>query len=75
MADTLVYETKIVDDGSLPVELAASVAVFTFAMAGGVSFPYMRETASALAAVMPDARARVLEDQSHDTVPHALAPC
>jgi hypothetical protein len=38
------------------------------------SFPFTRETPSALAAVIPDARARVLEDQSHDIVPHALAP-
>jgi pimeloyl-ACP methyl ester carboxylesterase len=74
MAHTLVYETEIVGDGSLPVELASSVAVPTLAIAGGESFPFMRETPSALAAVMPDARARVLEGQSHDIVPHALAP-
>ena len=74
MAHTLVYETEIVGDGSLPVDVAASVAVPTLAIAGGESFPFMRETPSALAAVMPDARARVLEDQSHDIVPHALAP-
>jgi pimeloyl-ACP methyl ester carboxylesterase len=74
MAHTLVYETEIVGDGSLPVELASSLAVPTLAIAGGESFPFMRETPSALAAVMPDARARVLEGQSHDIVPHALAP-
>jgi pimeloyl-ACP methyl ester carboxylesterase len=74
MAHTLVYETEIVGDGSLPVDVAASVGVPTLAIAGGESFPFMRETPSALAAVMPDARARVLEDQSHDLVPHALAP-
>ena len=74
MAHTLVYETEIVSDGSLPVDMVASVAVPTLAIAGGESFPFMRETPWALAAVMPDARARVLEDQSHDIVPHALAP-
>jgi hypothetical protein len=74
MAHTLVYETEIVGDGSLPVDLAASVAVPTLAIAGEESFPFMRETPSALAAVMPEAQARVLEEQSHDIVAHALAP-
>jgi pimeloyl-ACP methyl ester carboxylesterase len=74
MAHTLVYETEIVGDGSLPVELAASVTIPTLAIAGGESPPFMRETPLALANVMPDARARVLEGQSHDIVPHALAP-
>lgn len=74
MAHTLIYETEIVGDGSLPVDLAASVAVPTLAIAGGESFPFMRETPLALATIMPDARACVLEGQSHDIVPHALAP-
>jgi pimeloyl-ACP methyl ester carboxylesterase len=74
MAHTLVYETKILGDGSLPSELAASVAVPTLVMAGGESFPFMRETATALAGVLPDGRVCVLEGQSHDIVPHALAP-
>lgn len=74
MAHTLVYETEIVGDGSLPVELAASVAIPTLAIAGGERCPFMRETPLALAAVMPGARARILEGQSHDIVPHALAP-
>jgi pimeloyl-ACP methyl ester carboxylesterase len=68
------FQTEGVGDGSLPVELASSLAVPTLAIAGGESFPFMRETPSALAAVMPDVRARVLEGQSHDIVPHALAP-
>jgi pimeloyl-ACP methyl ester carboxylesterase len=74
MAHTLVYETKIVGDGSVPTELAASVAAPTLVIAGGESFPYMREMAPALADAMPDARARVLEGQTHDIVPQALAP-
>lgn len=74
MAHTLVYETKIVGDGSVPSELAASVAVPTLVIAGGESFPFMREMAPALADAIPEARARVLEGQSHDIVPQALAP-
>jgi pimeloyl-ACP methyl ester carboxylesterase len=74
MAHTLVYETKILGDGTLPTELATSVETPTLVIAGGESFPYMRETATALAGVLPDARAHVLEDQTHDIAPHALAP-
>ena len=75
MAHTLVYETKILGDGSLPTELAASIAAPTLVIAGGESFPYMRETASAFAKVIPDARARVLEGQTHDVVPLAQPLC
>ncbi len=74
MAHTLVYEIEILGDGSLPAELAASVEAPTLVVAGGESFPYLREMAPALADVMPIARARVLEDQSHDLVPQVLAP-
>lgn len=76
MARTLEYETKILGDGSLPTELAASVAAPILVIAGGESFPYLRETASALAEVIPDARARILEGQTHDdVVPLAQPPC
>ena len=76
MAHTLVYEKKIPGDGSLPTELAASVAAPALVIAGGESFPYMRETASALAEVIPDARARVLEGHTHhDVVPLVQPPC
>jgi hypothetical protein len=71
MAHTLVYETKILGDGSLPTELAAPVETPTRVIAGGESFPYTRETA--LAQIIPDARARVLEGQTHDIAQHALA--
>jgi pimeloyl-ACP methyl ester carboxylesterase len=74
MAHTLVYETKILGDGSLPTELAASVAAPTLVVAGGESVPFMREMAPALADAIPDARARVLEGQTHDLVPKVLAP-
>ena len=74
MAHTLVYETKILGNGSLPTELAASVAVPTLVIAGGESFAYMRETSLALAQIIPDARACVLEGQTHDIAPRALAP-
>ena len=74
MAHTLVYEIEILGDGSLPTELTASVETPTLVIVGGQSSPFLRETAPALADAMPDARARVLEGQSHDLVPRVLAP-
>src|SRR3712207_7311763 len=43
-------------DYSLPTERAASVAVPTLVIAGEESFPFMRETARALANIIPDGR-------------------
>jgi hypothetical protein len=43
-------------------------------MAGGESIPFMRETARALADVIPDAQTRILEGQEHNVDPSALAP-
>jgi pimeloyl-ACP methyl ester carboxylesterase len=74
MAHTLVYETEILGDGSLPTELAASVEAPTLVVIGEESSPFIREKAPALADVMPEARVRVLEEQGHDLVPQVLAP-
>jgi hypothetical protein len=43
-------------------------------MAGGASFPFMRETAEALAKSFPHGEIRTLEGQSHDVAPEAMAP-
>jgi pimeloyl-ACP methyl ester carboxylesterase len=61
-------------DGSLPTERAAAVPVPTLALAGGESFPFMRQAARTLAEAMPNARARTLEGQTHNVDPAALAP-
>jgi pimeloyl-ACP methyl ester carboxylesterase len=74
MAHTLVYEATILGDMSLPRELAAAVTVPTLAIAGGGSFPFMRETAQVLANILPAGRSRTLEGQTHDIVPAVLAP-
>jgi pimeloyl-ACP methyl ester carboxylesterase len=74
LAHTLVYDTIIMGDGSLPTERAAAVPVPTLALAGGESFPFMRQAAQKLAEAMPDARARILEGQTHNVDPAALAP-
>jgi pimeloyl-ACP methyl ester carboxylesterase len=74
MAHTLVYEATILGDRSVPTELAASVTAPTLVIAGGASFPFMRETAQTLADVLPNGQARILEGQTHDIVPAVLGP-
>jgi pimeloyl-ACP methyl ester carboxylesterase len=74
LAHTLAYDATIMGDHSLPVERAAAVTAPTLVIAGGASFPFMRETARALAEVIPEGRCRIVEGQEHNVAPEALAP-
>ena len=74
LAHTLAYDATVMGDYSLPVERAASVVAPTLVIAGGESPPFMRETARALADVLPDGQHRTLEGQEHNVAPEALAP-
>jgi pimeloyl-ACP methyl ester carboxylesterase len=74
LAHTLAYDATIMRDYSVPTERAASVSAPTLVIAGEASFPFMRETAQALAAAMPDAQTRTLEGQEHNVDPAVLAP-
>jgi pimeloyl-ACP methyl ester carboxylesterase len=74
------FMTKVV---GLPSEFVAYARTQPFwqeqetlahTLAGGESFPFMRETARALADVIPDAQSRILEGQEHNVDPSALAP-
>ena len=74
LAHTLAYDATIMGDYSLPVERAAAVTAPTLVIAGGASFPFMRQTARALADVIPDGQSRTLEGQEHNVDPAVLAP-
>jgi pimeloyl-ACP methyl ester carboxylesterase len=74
LAHTLAYDATIMGDYSLPTEKAASVTAPTVVVAGGSSFPFMLQTAAALAKSFPRGEIRVLEGQSHDVDPAVLAP-
>ena len=74
LAHTLAYDAVVMGDYSLPAERAASVKAPALVIAGGASFPWMRETAQALADALPDGRIRVLEGQGHNVDPAVLAP-
>jgi dihydrofolate reductase len=74
LAHTLAYDAAVMGDYSLPVAPAAPVVAPTLVIAGGASFPFMRETAKALAEVIPDAQHRTLNGQEHNVDPAVLAP-
>jgi pimeloyl-ACP methyl ester carboxylesterase len=75
LAHTLAYDARILGDYSLPTGRAESVRVPTLVLAGGVDFPWMRDTAQALASALPQGQMRMLEGQGHANVdPTVLAP-
>ena len=55
------------------MDLAGAVTLPTLVLAGGAS-PLLSAAARALAAALPDGRARILEGQGHDLDPEALGP-
>jgi pimeloyl-ACP methyl ester carboxylesterase len=76
IAPTLAYDhTAIVGrTGAVPVERLAAVLTPTLVMCGSSSFPFMRTTAQTIVDALPNSELLVLDGQSHDVQPQALAP-
>jgi pimeloyl-ACP methyl ester carboxylesterase len=74
LAHTLAYDARIMGDYTVPTERAAAVTMPTLVIAGGTDFPWMRDTARALADAMPHGEVRLLDGQGHAVDPEALAP-
>jgi len=74
LAHTLAYDATVMGDYSLPTERATSVKAPTLVIAGGGDFPWMLETAHALADALPDAQTLTVEGQGHNVDPAVLAP-
>jgi pimeloyl-ACP methyl ester carboxylesterase len=78
VAPTLPYDAAVVgEDGSVPTERAARVAVPALIMDGGASrasYPLMHITTTALANAMPHAQHRTLDGQTHAINPEVLTP-
>lgn len=76
IAPTMAYDAAALgEDASVPTERAARVAVPTLVMDGGATeFPFMHDTAVALAKAIPNAQHRTLEGQTHEVAAEALAP-
>lgn len=78
VAHTIPYDTAIVDDRQsgkpLPADRWTSVTAPTLVIGGSKSPQWMRNGVRALADVLPTARHRTLEGQTHLVKPAALAP-
>lgn len=74
LAHTLAYDARIMSDYTVPTDRAASVKVPALVIAGGADFPWMRQSAQALADALPEGRVAFLEGQGHDVDPAVLAP-
>ena len=78
VANTLPYDAAIVDvhqkGAPLPEGRWASATMTTLVAVGGKSPDWMRRAMRALADVLPNARHRTLEGQTHIVKAEALAP-
>jgi pimeloyl-ACP methyl ester carboxylesterase len=74
IAPTLAYDDAVLGDGSVPVPVAASIAVPTLLLDGGSSPQTLRAATEATAKAIPGARYRTLEGQTHDVAADAIAP-
>jgi pimeloyl-ACP methyl ester carboxylesterase len=72
-AHTIAYDFEVLGDGTVPRERAAKVAVPTLVAAGGASPGMLRRPAKALADAIPGARYQILEGQTHEVSPEAIA--
>lgn len=73
-APSLPHDSAVAGDFRLPRELLASITTPTLVVSGSRSQTVLREAAQAVAGTVPGARQHVLEKQTHNVSPKALAP-
>ncbi len=75
IAPTIAYDAAALgEEAAVPAERAAALAVPTLIINGSESYPFMHESAAALASAIPHAQHRTLSGQSHEVAAEALAP-
>lgn len=76
LAPSLAYDHTAIlgQDAAVPTKEASKVRVPAIVMSGSASFPFMQETAQALARAMPQGKFVSLEGQTHEVSMQALAP-
>lgn len=74
LAHTLEYDATVMGDYSLPEERIKEVQTPTLVLDGGASFPFVQETARAVAERLPQGQHRTLEGQQHNVDARVLAP-
>jgi pimeloyl-ACP methyl ester carboxylesterase len=74
LAHTLVYDTAVSGDGTLPAGRLAAVTVPALLINSNGSPDWLHVAAHAVVDTLPDARHRTLEGQFHSVEPEVLAP-
>jgi len=74
IAPTLAYDDQLLAGGRVPHDLAARIPTRTIVLSGGASPHTLQQAAKATADALPNAEHRILEGQTHDVSPDALAP-
>ncbi len=74
LAHTTPYDTEVAGDSELPEASLRSMGIPTLVLHGTASFPWIGETARAIAKLIPHAELALLEKQMHSPAPDVLAP-
>ncbi len=74
IAHTVAYDSELAIDNAMPVDRLARLDLPVLVTRGGASFPWIGESAGALARVLPHAEFVVLEGQPHSPAPDVIAP-
>jgi pimeloyl-ACP methyl ester carboxylesterase len=74
IAPTLAYDNAVLAGGAVPRDLASAITVPTLVATGSNSPQPLQQAARATADALAPARFRVLDGQTHDVAPDALAP-
>jgi len=73
LAHTLIYETTMMGDYSIPRTKIASIKVPTLVLDGGQT-SWLTATANAIASILPNAQRRTIDGQPHNVDHNAMAP-
>jgi pimeloyl-ACP methyl ester carboxylesterase len=75
VAPTIAYDAAAVgEEAAVPAERAATLPIPALVMNGSESYPFMLQAGKTLAKAIPHAQYRVLEGQTHEVKPEAIAP-
>ncbi|MDY7228799.1 alpha/beta fold hydrolase [Hyalangium rubrum] len=74
VAHTLPYDARIMGDFSIPKTRFASIKVPSLVMYGGKTDAKLKMAAEAIADIVPGARRRTLDGQTHNVNPKVLTP-
>jgi pimeloyl-ACP methyl ester carboxylesterase len=74
LAHTTPYDTELAGDSELPEASLRGISIPTLVLHGTASFPWIGETARAIAKLIPGAEFKLLEKQRHTPAPDVLAP-